>query len=158
MADTHILPPDSTDRPPLRLTPADETLHLGTELKEEGVFSSLISSFRDLFFPVKLPPLVLESKPIPVPDRMKTKMSRSSIAGSIAIYALIILLVAWLIRKKLPFLRIKADVNSPSSTSRPRRPWLPRRKRLAAVAASTISRRFRQAICPSSRTSRLFRP
>src|ERR1700722_15670534 len=104
MADTHILPPEPNDRPELRLTPAIDAPHLGTELKEEGVFSSLISSFRDLFFPVKLPPLVLESKPIPVPDLMKTKMSRSSIIGSITIYALIILLVMWMIRTHIPLL------------------------------------------------------
>jgi len=104
MADTHILPPDTTDRPSPHLTPAVDAPHLGTELKEEGVFASLFSSVRDVFFPVKLPPLVLESKPIPVPDRMKTKMSRTSIAGSIAIYALIILIIAFMIRKHVPFL------------------------------------------------------
>jgi len=104
MADIHILPPEPTDRPELHLTPAVEAPHLGTELKEEGVFASLFSSFRDVFFPAKLPPLVLESKPIAVPDLMKTRMSRSSIAGSIAIYALIILVIAFLIRKHVPFL------------------------------------------------------
>jgi protein TonB len=104
MADTHILPPESNDRPSINLTPAVEAPHLGTELKEEGVFASLFSSIRDVFFPAKLPPLVLESKPIAVIDPMKTKMSRTSIAGSIAIYALIILLVAFLIRKHIPLL------------------------------------------------------
>jgi len=32
-----------------------------------------VGNLRDVFFPVKLPPLVLESKPIPVVDRMATK-------------------------------------------------------------------------------------
>jgi len=104
MADNHILPPESFDRPAPDLPPAAEAPHLGIELKEEGIFASLFSSVRDVFFPVKLPPLVLESKPIPVPDRMKTKMSRSSIAGSIAIYALIILLIAWMVHRHVPFL------------------------------------------------------
>ena len=111
MADIHILPPDPTDRPALNLAPAAEAPHLGEELEEEGVFASLFSSVRDVFFPAKLPPLVLESKPIPVPDLMKTKMSRSSIAGSIAIYALIILFIAWMVRSgkgrsRLPFFRL----------------------------------------------------
>ncbi len=44
-------------------------------IKEEGVFTSLWSSIRDVFFPVKLPPLVLESKPIAVVDRMKMKQN-----------------------------------------------------------------------------------
>jgi len=104
MSDIHILPPDPTDRPAINLTPAVEAPHLGAELKEEGIFTSLISSVRDVFFPAKLPPLVLESKPIPVPDLMKTRMSRSSIAGSIAFYALLILFIAWLVRKHVPLL------------------------------------------------------
>jgi protein TonB len=104
MADNHISPSDPIDRSAPHLTPAVEALHLGEELKEEGVFASLISNVRDVFFPAKLPPLVLESTPIPVPDRMKSKMSRSSIAGSIAIYALIILLIAWMIHRHVPFL------------------------------------------------------
>jgi periplasmic protein TonB len=96
MADTHFLPHESDpNRTSPTLSPASETPHVGTELKEEGVFSSLISSFRDVFFPAKLPPLVLESKPIYVADPMAAaKMSRSSIAGSIAFYGLLILLIA----------------------------------------------------------------
>jgi protein TonB len=97
MADTEFLPHESDpNRVPTILAPAAETPHVGTELKEEGVFSSLINSFRDVFFPAKLPPLVLESKPIYVADPMATKMSRSSIAGSIAFYGLLILLIALL--------------------------------------------------------------
>ena len=96
MADTHFLPHESDpNRAKTTLAPASETPHVGTELKEEGVFSSLVSSFRDVFFPAKLPPLVLESKPIYVADPMASaKMSRSSIAGSVAFYGLLILLIA----------------------------------------------------------------
>jgi len=72
-------------------------------IKEEGVFSSLWSSIRDVFFPVKLPPLVLESKPIAVVDRMKTKQNPAATGSAIAIYALIILLIAWLLHKKIQF-------------------------------------------------------
>jgi protein TonB len=71
--------------------------------KEEGVFSSLWSSVRDVFFPVKLPPLVLESKPIPVVDRMKTRQNPLATGSAVAIYALLILLIAWLLHKKIQF-------------------------------------------------------
>ena len=72
-------------------------------IKKEGVFSSLWSSVRDVFFPVKLPPLVLESKPIPVVDRMKTKQNPMATGSAIAIYALLILLIAYLLHKHVQF-------------------------------------------------------
>ncbi len=99
MPNTLISPPESDQETHRTLAPAAETPHVGTELKEEGVFTSLIESFRDVFFPTKLPPLVLESKPIYVADPMATKMSRSSYAASIAFYALLILFFAFLLKK-----------------------------------------------------------
>jgi len=97
MADTDTLPPQLDANPPALLRPAGDSLHLTGELKEEGVLASLISSFRDVFFPEKLPPLVLESKPIAVPDLMATKMTKKSVALSITFYALLILFIAFLI-------------------------------------------------------------
>ena len=38
--------------------------------KQEGVFRSLWSGLRELVWPNKLPPLVLESRPVAVVDRM----------------------------------------------------------------------------------------
>jgi len=96
MADIDTLPPQLDPNPPASLRPVDDSLHL-SELKEEGVLASLISSFRDVFFPEKLPPLVLESTPIAVPDLMATKMTKKSIALSVTFYALLILLIAFLI-------------------------------------------------------------
>jgi protein TonB len=72
-------------------------------IKEEGVFTSLWSSVRDVFFPVKLPPLVLESKPIAVVDRMKTKQNPAATGSAVVIYALLILLIAWLLHEKVKF-------------------------------------------------------
>src|ERR1700722_11977837 len=46
---------------------------LGKAFKEEPVWVGLWESIRDVFFPVKLPPLELTSTPIPVPDRMAVK-------------------------------------------------------------------------------------
>jgi protein TonB len=56
-----------------------------------------------VFFPVKLPPLVLESKPIAVVDRMATKQDPKATAASVAIYALLILLFAWLVKQHVQF-------------------------------------------------------
>ncbi len=96
--------------PPVETKPEREApqLHAGTELhwtetKEEGVFASLWTSVRDVFFPVKLPPLVLESKPIAVVDRMAVKQNPKAFAASIAIYALLILLFGYLIKQKVKF-------------------------------------------------------
>ncbi len=69
------------------------------EVKEEGVFQSLVSSVRDVFFPEKLPPLELESKPIPVVDRMAFKRSPTSTAIAVVIHAVVIGLIAWLLYK-----------------------------------------------------------
>jgi TonB family protein len=43
---------------------------LTTTFEQPPVWSGLFESFRDRFFPPKLPPLELTSTPIPVPDRM----------------------------------------------------------------------------------------
>jgi periplasmic protein TonB len=72
-------------------------------IKEEGVFASLWSSVKDVFFPVKLPPLVLESTPIAVVDRMKTRQNPVATGSAIVIYGLLILLIAFLIAKKVQF-------------------------------------------------------
>jgi protein TonB len=60
--------------------------------REEGVWASLFSNVRDVFFPVKLPPLVLESKPIPVVDRMATHQDPKATASAVAIYVILGLL------------------------------------------------------------------
>jgi protein TonB len=76
----------------------------GMMLEEEGTFGSLLASVRDLFFPVKLPPLVLESKPIPVIDRMKTRQDPRATAASITFYTALILLILWMVRHHLPLI------------------------------------------------------
>ena len=86
----HLWP--NTLLPPPEINPAKEPvqLHAGAELhwtetKEEGILASLWGSVRDVFFPVKLPPLVLESKPIAVVDRMAVKQNPRAWAGSVAV-------------------------------------------------------------------------
>ena len=97
MANTLLTPPETGplhDAPILRAGDAPRW----SETKEEGVFGSLWSSVRDVFFPTKLPPLVLESKPIAVVDRMAVKQNPTAWISSVAIYALLIVLIALLLR------------------------------------------------------------
>src|SRR3984885_10262429 len=102
MADLNVLPPQSESSTPVpELSPASEELHLSGEMEEEGVFQSLISNIRDAFFAPKLPPLVLQSKPIAVPDRMATKRSPASTAFAVGVHVVIILLVALFIASQV---------------------------------------------------------
>jgi protein TonB len=96
MSEINFIPPDPAHPAPA-LRPAAEGPNLSGELREEGVFASLISSFRDVFFPPKLPPLILESKPIAVPDRMAVKRSPASTAVAAGAHVIIILLLIWLV-------------------------------------------------------------
>jgi protein TonB len=72
-------------------------------IEEEGVFASLWSSVKDVFFPVKQAPLVLESKPIAVVDPMRVKRDPKSTAVAVVVHGLIILLIAFLLAKKVQF-------------------------------------------------------
>lgn len=66
---------------------------LGKAFDEKPIWTNLYESIRDVFFPVKLPPLELTSQPIPVPDRMKVKANPWAIGISSSVN-LAILLVA----------------------------------------------------------------
>ena len=66
------------------------------ELKETNPFTSLVQSIRDVFFPEKLPPLVLESKPIAVANPMDVKRDPKTVAIAFGGHAIIILLVIWI--------------------------------------------------------------
>jgi protein TonB len=65
-------------------------------LQEEGIFASLCDSVRDIFFPVKLPPLVLQSKPIPVIDRMAIKQNPWATWSAISFYTILILILLFI--------------------------------------------------------------
>jgi protein TonB len=106
MADIDTLPPPPTNQVDHDLAePAMDSerqvVHLSGEIKEKGVFASLVSSILDVFASPKLPPLVLESKPIAVPDRMATKRSPASAAFAIGAHVVIILLIALFIASQM---------------------------------------------------------
>ena len=75
-----IMPNDLPTQPgpeyPAAPTPTDAVeldLNFGFPVEDKNIFAELFESLRDALFPPKLPPLVLTSTPIPVPDRMAVK-------------------------------------------------------------------------------------
>lgn len=69
-------------------------------LKDTSPFSSLVQNVKDVFFPEKLPPLELESKPIDVANPMDVKRDPKSTAVAVVVHALIFLLI-WYIGKRV---------------------------------------------------------
>jgi periplasmic protein TonB len=100
MANSLLIPPEIDPNRAAPVLHGGDAPNLG-EMREEGVFASLWGSVRDVFFPVKLPPLVLESKPIAVVDRMAIKRDPKSTAVAIVLHALVIGLIAWLMAQHI---------------------------------------------------------
>jgi protein TonB len=73
------------------------------EIKQEGIFHSLWSSLRELVMPDRLPPLVLESQPVAVVDRMAAGRSYRSTALAVSAHALAILLIVYLVKTHVRF-------------------------------------------------------
>jgi protein TonB len=98
MSNSSFLPPDDNrgqSSQPLR--PLENvTLHGDLGEAEQGVFSSLLSSIQDVFFPKKLPPLVLTSQPVAVVDRMAVKRDPTSAIISTVVNVGLVLLVLWI--------------------------------------------------------------
>ena len=65
-------------------------------LKAQNPFRSLIANVRDAFFPEKLPPLELQSKPIAVLDPMRVKRDPVSTGVAVGFHALALLLILWI--------------------------------------------------------------
>jgi protein TonB len=104
MANTLMTPPELD--PDYEISPYRQVkeLHLGgedLEAAEQGVFASLGESLRDVFFPRKLPPLVLESRPVAVVDRMAVKRDPTTVAIAIVLHVVVIGLVLFLVAKKV---------------------------------------------------------
>jgi protein TonB len=97
----HITPEDAPGRQGPTLRAGVESSLGSAEIREEGTFASLWSNVRDVFFPVKLPPLVLESKPIAVIDKMAVKQDPKATATAVVVYGLLILFFLWLGKQKV---------------------------------------------------------
>src|SRR3984885_14737501 len=74
---------------------------LGKAFDEKPVWVGLWESIRDVFFPVKLPPLQLTSQPIPVPDRMAVKANPWAIGISSSVNLAILLIVLFFVGRKI---------------------------------------------------------
>jgi TonB family protein len=74
---------------------------MGGTFEEKPIWTSLWESLQDVFFPRKLPPLVLTSTPIPVPDRMAVKPNPWAIGISTAVNGAILLIVLFFVGKKI---------------------------------------------------------
>jgi len=86
---------------------------LGKAFEEKPIWTGLYESIRDVFFPPHLPPLVLTSTPIPVPDRMAVKANPWAIGISSGFNLAIVAL--------LLFIGVKTIINAnkPALTSTP---------------------------------------
>ena len=103
---TLLTPPEIDPQHELPSLRAGDAPNLG-EVKQESVWQSLVGSFREVFFPEKLPPLELQSKPVAVVDRMAVKRDPTSTAIAVALHVLVIGLIAWLLAKHV---RLSAPV------------------------------------------------
>lgn len=102
MANLMATPPEIDPNREVRSSRRNDDLHLGGDDllgAEQGVFASLGSSIVDLFFPKKLPPLVLESQPIAVVDPMAVKRDPKSTAIAVVLHILVIGLLIFLVAK-----------------------------------------------------------
>jgi TonB family protein len=73
----------------------------GFAVEEQPIWVGLYKSIRDIFFPPKLPPLELTSKPIPVPDLLKVKTNPWAVGISTTINLAILALLLFVVGKKI---------------------------------------------------------
>ena len=113
MANNILLQTDTDSQPATLLGDDDGLLAAltGKALEEQPIWVGLWESIQDVFFPKKLPPLVLTSTPIPVPDRMAVKANPVAIGISTTINLAILLVVLFFVGKK-----IIETVNKPLSS------------------------------------------
>jgi len=74
---------------------------LGKAFEEKSIFVDLYENLRDVFFPPKLPPLELTSRPIPVPDRMAVKANPWAVGISTTVNLSILLMLLFFVVKKV---------------------------------------------------------
>ena len=97
MANDVLTQPDSETRDDLPSVEGHELdAFLGKAFEERPIWKDLYENVHDIFFPPKLPPLVLTSTPIPVPDRMAVKANPWAVGTSSFINLGILALAIWL--------------------------------------------------------------
>ena len=96
MANDLLTQPPTDSEAALVTTGHELDAFLGKAFDEKPVWQTLYENLRDVFFPVKLPPLQLTSTPIPVPDRMAVKANPWAIGISTTFNVIVVLLAIWL--------------------------------------------------------------
>jgi protein TonB len=107
-----LLPPDTAESKETTTLRPVESVHLSSNIAEaeENVFHSLIGSVRDVFFPKKLPPLVLESAPVAVVDRMAVPRDPVATVISTVINVGIVAFVLWFAARQTGIITTKKPV------------------------------------------------
>src|ERR1017187_5816750 len=103
MANTLFTQADSDSEAAVVMADDHELLDalMGKTFEEKPVWSTLWESIQDVFFPRKLPPLVLTSTPIPVPDKMAVKPNPWAIGISTTVNLTILLIFLFFLGKKI---------------------------------------------------------
>jgi protein TonB len=97
MAKDLLIQPESDSHAAAAVMDAREAkLTFGVAFEEKPIWADLYANIRDIFFPPKLPPLVLTSTPIPVPDRMAVKRNPVAVGISATFNAAIVALLIFL--------------------------------------------------------------
>ena len=78
-------PDSSRSRAKLRGEESACDFFLGSALDAKPLWAALYENLRDAFFPQRLPPLELTSKPIPVPDRMAARTNPWAVGTATAV-------------------------------------------------------------------------
>jgi periplasmic protein TonB len=96
MANDVLIQPGSETKNDLPSTEGHEfDSFFGKAFEEKPIWKELYENVHDVFFPPKLPPLVLTSKPIPVPDRMAVKANPWAVGTSSFVNLAILALIIW---------------------------------------------------------------
>jgi protein TonB len=74
---------------------------LGRAFDEKPIWTTLYENIRDVFFPVKLPPLQVTSKPIDVPDRMKVPRNPWAVGISSGLNIAILLVAIFFVGRQV---------------------------------------------------------
>ncbi len=74
---------------------------LGKAFDEKPIWTTLYEGICDVFFPVKLPPLEVTSKPIDVPDRMKVKRNPWAVGISTSVNLAIVLIAIFFVGRQV---------------------------------------------------------
>ncbi len=102
MANDLLIQPDSETEAAAVLTTGHELdAFLGRAFEEKSILAGLYENVCDFFFPPKLPPLELTSKPIPVPDRLAVKANPWAIGISTAVNLSILAVLLFFVGKKI---------------------------------------------------------